>query len=349
MLGLTPHGGNRVLVQIANEFVRRGHTCRILTPRPTERFPFWLDPRVEIVSVGPTLTWKPLRWLAFLLAIPGRSRAADCLVVSHFLTALPARLMERFWRHSVVYIVQDIEYRFFRRPTRWLAQALCRWTWGARFVIPANEYLALELQRLGAAPQPPLQLGVDPFFLEPRAMAGRPQFDVVCLLRRERHKRSDRLLALADLLVGRGVSVLCICQDRELWNAHQHRFSALARPGSDAELRDAFDSARLLVLTSDHEGFALPPLECMARGLPSVLFPCGGAEVYARDDHNCVIVRDESIDTAARAIIALLADSARYARLSQHAQETARRYDMSVAARDFVDRCSNWAGGTLAG
>jgi len=339
LLGLTPHGGNRVLTQIANEFVRQGHACRILTPQQSTRFAFRLDPRVELAFVGPALKHKTGRWLWYLLMLPRHVRHDDCIIANHFLTAIPSRLLAVLRDKRVVYLVQDVEYRFFPRMLRLLAEPLCRWTWRIKTVIPANAYLAAELRQLGATPLEPLRLGVDPFFLEPASRPRAPRYDVICLLRAEHHKRADRLVALSESCLAQGISVLCICQDKELADRHRGQFSAIAHPADDEELRAAYDSARIFVLTSEHEGFALPPLEAMARGLPAVLFPCGGPSVYARDDDNCVLISDESVATACREIKALLGDGPRYRRLSESAANTARQYDMSAAAADFVARC----------
>lgn len=337
MLGLTAHGGNRVLVQVANEFARRGHDCEILAPRGSESFPFHVSERVKVTEVGPALPIKLLRWLILLASIPLRGDV-DCIVANHFLTAWVARWLELLGLRRVIYLVQDIEYRFYPRRLQWIARPMCRWTYRSRHVVPANGYLEAELRRHGASPEAPLRLGIDPFFLQPRPMPRAAEFDVVCILRGETHKRADRLLAVAVALRAAGVSVLCIAQEAALIERYADRFTATARPASDAELMAAYDSARIFLLTSDHEGFALPPLECMARGLPAVMFPCGGPELYARDGINCLIANDESPATAAALIVALLSDDRRYAEMSREAVATARQYDGSAAIADFVSR-----------
>ena len=69
MLGLTAHGGNRVLVAIANALVADGHHCCVLTPRQPSSMPFKFDARVEVRYIGPRVSNKPLRWMLFVLQL----------------------------------------------------------------------------------------------------------------------------------------------------------------------------------------------------------------------------------------------------------------------------------------
>src|SRR5690625_7346132 len=59
------------------------------------------------------------------------------------------------------------------------------------------------------------------------------------------------------------------------------------------------DRCRIFLLASEHEGFALPPLEAMARGLAVVTFPAGGPSVYVKKDVHAAVVSDCSAQTAA--------------------------------------------------
>jgi glycosyltransferase involved in cell wall biosynthesis len=103
------------------------------------------------------------------------------------------------------------------------------------------------------------------------------------------------------------------------------------------------DSARILLLTSYREGFALPPLEGMARGLPTVLFRCGGPDQYAIDGRNAIYVDSEA--GAAHAVEKLIADPVMYERMRQEAILTAAEYrlDRSFASMAaFIGECSQW-------
>ena len=340
MLGLTAHGGNRVLVAVANALVQSGHQCRVLAPGQVPAMPFKFDPRVEVEFAGPQVANKALRWLLFSAYLAVALRGRD-VIANHFVTAVAARIAQLTSSARVVYLVQDIEYRFYRGILRSVARWLCLWSYRLPLLLPANGYLEKELQRHGVRPLPALRLGVAAaFFSEPPA-AGAKSFDVVYFLRREPHKRIDRFQAIARLLLDSGVTIAGISQDEALIKECAPSLTAAFRPADDHALIAVLDQARLLLLTSEQEGFALPPLEAMARGLPAVMFPCGGPGEYARDGYNCVMVGDESTDTAAREILRLLRDGPCYGRLSANARATAADFDFAPGLAALIPRLEN--------
>jgi glycosyltransferase involved in cell wall biosynthesis len=167
-------------------------------------------------------------------------------------------------------------------------------------------------------------------------------YDVVYFLRREAWKGLDRFLRFLELAEGR-ISCLCVSQDELLADAIADSSATFFKPSSDKELVACIDSARILLLTSYQEGFALPPLEGMARGLPTVLFPCGGPDLYVLDGRNSIYVQSET--EAICAIEGLIRDPLDYARMSREAMATAEEYrmDKSLARMaDFVAHCSEW-------
>jgi glycosyltransferase involved in cell wall biosynthesis len=335
LLGLTPHGGNRVLIQIANALVAAGHRCVLHASAGPEGHPFVIDGRVEIRRVGPGRAPKPLRWAWLLLSVGWRARQVDVVLANHFLTAFPARFASAAWRRNVFHFVQGMEYRAYRPTLSRVAKTLCRWAWGGSGVIAANPHVAQELALLGSSPEMTVDLGIAPVFLmTPRLPSGSEQTDVVCMLRHEHYKRLDRLLAVAAALQRDGRTVLGICQNASMASLYARQFTRVAQPDSDASLIHLYDSAKVFLLTSEYEGFALPPLECMARGVPAVLFPCRGPMVYAQDGVNCVVVGD--VDAAVREVNALLDDPQRYERLSKAGLATAQRFDATPAIEKVV-------------
>jgi glycosyltransferase involved in cell wall biosynthesis len=82
---------------------------------------------------------------------------------------------------------------------------------------------------------------------------------------------------------------------------------------TDAALADAYDSADVLVVSSEHEGYCLPVVEAMAHGLPVVAYREGalpevlGDAGVLLDDKDPVVVadavRDVQVDAARRAAL----------------------------------------------
>jgi len=339
MLGLTPHGGNRVLVAIANALVQAGYQCTIVCPVHEPNLPFALDSRVRVQQIGPRLGSKALRWIFFVAHAASFLRGKNILA-NHFLTALAAQLADGRRSHRTVYLVQDIEFKFYPGMIRALARQLCRFTYELPNLLPANRYLEKELKSFGCNCLRPVDLGIAPlFFTQPNETVR--EFDVVYFLRRDHHKRLDRFEAILDVLSLRGITVVGISQDEELLARFRPRLTAVRRPASDVELINILDSARLLLLTSDQEGFSLPPLEGMARGLPAVMFPCGGPSVYARHGENAEIIVTETAEDATEAIERILTKPEYYTSLSQNAISTSREFSFEKGLSALIPRLAS--------
>jgi glycosyltransferase involved in cell wall biosynthesis len=102
----------------------------------------------------------------------------------------------------------------------------------------------------------------------------------------------------------------------------------------DAAVAEAYASADVLVVTSEHEGFCVPVVEAMAAALPVVAFDRGAVpEVLGGAG---VLVSDKSPYELAAAIAALLADAPRRADLVASGQRRMAELDLESAAERFV-------------
>jgi glycosyltransferase involved in cell wall biosynthesis len=334
ILGLTPHGGTRVLVEIANALVRRGFAVTVVAPNRPISMPYVLDPRVGVKLVGPALENKLLIWAAFLLMVPFHL-ARSTIIANHFLTVVPAWAASKLMGANYVFFVQGIEYKVYRGRLYRALKAVCEWTYRQGNVVAANSYLGGELGQYGPVLLT-LKLGVSkPFFAIARDV-GPKHFDVIYFLRSDGYKRIDRFDKMLGQMDQRGIRVLCVSQDAALLEAYSARVATFC-PKDDSELIGALDRARLLLLTSDHEGFALPPLEAMARGLPAVMFECGGPGAYATHGTNCLVVSDNTAETAVEYITTLLNDSEAYNRMSAAGTATALQFQLDDAVGVLVD------------
>jgi glycosyltransferase involved in cell wall biosynthesis len=104
---------------------------------------------------------------------------------------------------------------------------------------------------------------------------------------------------------------------------------------SDRAVAEAYASADVLVVTSDHEGFCVPVVEAMAAGLPVVAFDQGAVpEVLGAAG---VLVTNRDPYALAKAIEDLLADRARQRQLIEAGRQRLAELNLSSAAERFVD------------
>ncbi|HLS05799.1 MAG TPA: glycosyltransferase family 4 protein [Wenzhouxiangella sp.] len=330
-LGLERNGGNRVLIAVANALAASGATCEFLVPGGCEQPGFSLAPEIAVTAITRPRGNKVVRWLLFMLAAVPRLRGQNILA-NHFVTALSAVLATRFRRRSFAWLVQDLEYRFYPAPLSWLAWLACRLAWRRAIVLPANPYLHRQLKKRGVAAEPPLALGVAQSFIETPRSESR-DLDVLMMLRHGRHKRLDRYRQIAADLHARGISVAAIAPETALFEPFGDSLHTCLVPDSDKQIVALMDRCRIFLLASEHEGFALPPLEAMARGLAVVTFPAGGPSVYVKKDVNAAVVDDCSEQTAVSVIEELLSSHDKRARLAANGRLTAQEYSLESASR----------------
>jgi glycosyltransferase involved in cell wall biosynthesis len=98
---------------------------------------------------------------------------------------------------------------------------------------------------------------------------------------------------------------------------------------SDDTLARYYDSARVFAYLSEYEGFGIPPLEALARGVPPVLLDTPVArEIYGP----AASLAAASADDVAAAVAALLSDrSLRQTRLN-HGRELLQRFTWAQTA-----------------
>ncbi|RKT44463.1 glycosyltransferase [Thiocapsa rosea] len=100
-------------------------------------------------------------------------------------------------------------------------------------------------------------------------------------------------------------------------------------------LRKIYAEADIFIDTSDFQGFGLCPLEAMALGCSCVLTDSGGVSEYAEHQVNALIV-PHSADAVADAVSELINDRALRLRLSSAGVDTARAFDCSRTAREWL-------------
>ena len=110
----------------------------------------------------------------------------------------------------------------------------------------------------------------------------------------------------------------------------------------DAALADRYAAADAAVVRSEYEGFGLPALEALARGVPTVVSRAPALGEIVRDAALLVDPRDET--AVAAALDRVLMDDALRARLVEAGRALAARHSWAEAARRTRDALQEAAG-----
>lgn len=332
LINLSSHGGVRILVELANTFVRNGWVVEIIIPPGRNSSVYSLDPRVLVRPFGIATGFKLLDYAVFLLLLPIRLQKG-ITVANFFVTYFPCLIGSYFGRGKLLYFVQDLESKY-SGVVGGLLNAICDASYRSSRIVAANDYLKATLEKKGFRIYETIRIGPsEPFFIEPRTQE--QPFDLMYMPRHEAWKRIDRFEEICASLPEIPPSrILCVGQDEAILKRLAQQGFATCKPKNDQQLIDCFDQAKIFLLTSDREGFGLPPLEAMARGRPVVSFRCGGPDLYINDGVNSYLV--DNSKQAQQRIRNLLESSSERKRMAEAARETAHRFRLAEEMTRFV-------------
>lgn len=183
-------------------------------------------------------------------------------------------------------------------------------------------------------------MSADPEVFYPRGNRAASPIRIVAMLRPEERRGKHILLPALERVwshaatSGHPVEIQFFGvhgpEDGEAKFPYHHNW-ALSRDG----VARLLSSAHVVVDPSLFQGFGLVGIEGMASGAACVLTRSGGAEEYAEDGENCLLVPPGDVDALADALIRVIDDELRE-RLAARAIESARRFTWQAAARKYI-------------
>lgn len=339
LINLSSHGGVRVIIELANFISKKGHHVSIIIPRGKNSTHFKTHTGVVIEEVGPYIKWKIPAYLIYLTTLPFFLRKYDIILANFFPTYYPAMLSSLFYRSKVIYFVQGVEMTY-AGIGGFVLNSVCRLTYFYKnIIVTANPSIQRRISSMfGFGSPKEVKIGISDIFFE-QALPSKTReksFDIIYFLRHEPWKRADLFYELHSELARLipGIRILCVSQDEGLLEGAARRGLHTYKPADDLELISCIDNSKLMLLTSSYEGFGLPPLECMSRGVPAIVFECGGPSVYIENDVNSVIVSDKT--EAVHSLAFLLGDASAREKMSSEAILTASQFKNSSAFARLV-------------
>lgn len=328
MLSIGPHGGNRVLLEIANSMSKQGLSVTILTSKIDNNMVYDIDDDIDVVEMFPRVPFKYLRWFLFLSVAWIFMRKGKVLA-NHFLTAYPSKLSQLIFKTDFIYFIQDIEFEFYKKYRVFgsVLKLLCIFTYRFGNIISANPYLTNRLSEY-ANVEYDFNLGVRKNCDSYDILLREKKYDIVFFMRSELHKGLDRFIDIYKC--NPELNYLCITQDEKLKSTYSDMSGiSIISPKSDSELYQYLASSKALLLTSYHEGFALPPLEAMSVGTPLIYYPSGGPGVYSNENNSIAIQRTSDFILAFNEIVS------NYQNYSKASLKTANLFDLDKSLKNL--------------
>jgi GT2 family glycosyltransferase len=303
-------GGHRDIFEHLNRLSERGH-------------------EVSLYTLGDAPDWFPLRAPVYSFRdydelIEALEDVEAIKVATWWNTALPV------WRASVlhgipVYFVQDIETSYYPddEPVRHAVIDSYR---------PEFRYMTISSWNRDRLCEAGLEAELIPPGIDLHTFGAREgverRTDMVLALGRSHPLKNLRLTidawrALPEHLTdGRRPELCLFGMEPELATDAGMRY---VRSPTDMEVNELFNQATVLVQTSTHEGFALPPLEAMASGCAVVCTDAHGNRDFCVDGENC-LMPDPTVEAVSGALARMLEDSDLRERLGRRGMQTAKEY-----------------------
>jgi GT2 family glycosyltransferase len=300
-------GGHRVIFTHLNGLAERGHDVELWTL--ADGSPGWFDLRV------PVRTFPDYPALAAALAPIDAIKVATWWETADWV-----------WEASVkrgipVYWVQDIESSYYSAPedrARVLASYRPEFTYFA-----GSDWVCDQLRKLVDDVRT-FTPGLDLERFRPLAGVARER-DVILALGRSNPLKDFPLTRAAYLALPEPRPRLWLFGiEPELAEGLGDRVTYIERP-SDDDINGLLNQATVLLQTSRHEGFCLPPLEAMATGAAVVCTDANGNRDFCEHGHNC-LMPDRDPKSVRDALQRVLHDDALRDELTTHGHITAAAY-----------------------
>jgi glycosyltransferase involved in cell wall biosynthesis len=301
-------GGHRVIYNHLNGLAERGHEVELWTL--ADHGPDWFDLRVPVRS------FKDYPTLCQALAPLDAIKVATWWETADWVWEASVR------RGVAVYWVQDIETSYYPTDPNERARVTASYRPDFRY-FAGSEWIADQLGSI-VTDVTVFTPGLDDRFHPVADVARRD--DVVLALGRSQPLKDFPLTRSTYLALPEPRPELWLFgSEPDLAAGLGDRVRYIERP-SDEEVNRLLNEATVLLQTSKHEGFCLPPLEAMAAGAVAVCTDAHGNRDFCRDGENCLMPDDRSATQLARAISRALGDPALRERLVAEGRQTAASF-----------------------
>lgn len=311
LLGVVKSGGLRVLVELANGLVQKGHKVTFITIG-NGNFPFELRKDVAVLSLDENIKSIFSKMWKIYKHIP---KDANVIISNYFMSAYLGYAASLFKNIPHIYFVQDYEADFFQSPQS-ISGNIKRLLAMTSYKLPSHTITISNsiLQKISINSKNSVTIindGVDTNIFKPdHYYKDGTIITIMAIARSEKRKGLSDLINTLTLLSKKGHKFTVFFATNEKNVNIEAAFDyEMHSPKSDHELAQLYNKANLFISTSYFEGFGLPPLEAMACGTAVVTTDSGGINEYAVNGENCLIVPVGDVESIFNAVNMLIKDN----------------------------------------
>lgn len=319
-----PMGGVKIVNEYANRLAARGHQVTLVYPLYVEPAPLSLlkrlwsspydsksrlyyhpDPAVDVLVVR-NLSDKYLP-------------AGDALIACGWQTARAVAAAPHDCGRKY-YFLQSFE-TYFQQTRRVIDTYHLPLT-----KIAISQWILDELQAISESGLGPLGNAIDPreFYLEEKMQRA---YDVLFFYHHRRIKGARTGLQVIKRLKTCYPSLkVCIVAPRQPIHRLPKGCELIIRP-SIPQLRQLYNSTKVLLYTSRWEGWGLPPMEAMACGCAVVAVANRGVREYLRNEENALLCAPDDPADLIAAVEVLINEPSKREHLIRAGLETVQKYD----------------------
>jgi GT2 family glycosyltransferase/glycosyltransferase involved in cell wall biosynthesis len=310
-------GGVISIVQLVNEFIKKGHTVQIATLNVEP------EPGMLQLYTRP-LIFRSLRDMA------KNFPTCDVVVATFWTTAyewLPRII--RYNPHIVpFYYIQDYESWFYPEGDKMRQKVIESYSYAPNRIVKSDWLLNMLKRYDYDAYKIHLGLNLDIFY--PRnERKDRPPYRIVGIVLPDKPRRGfEELVSVFAELYGRRKDVEFVFFGTNDLSGYTFPFPYInyGEVWDQNKVAEIYSSCHVAVDTSLFQGFGRLGLEAMACGTPAVLPKTGGITEYAKDGINCLMVNSENPQAVVDAIESILGNSSLRRKLVSEGKKTAQKF-----------------------
>lgn len=332
MFGTGLTGGVRVILEIANRLVDRGHEVTI-TSFGDDKDHSWFQLNAETIYVKRSRFKQILRYLLKnyigvhtyplqeIFDLNKSIPECDINVATYCFTAFSAFASDT---GVPFYHMQHYEPLFFDDSN---LQKMAE----ATYYLPLNKisnsiWLRNQIKERIGCDTPVVNPAIDHNIFYPRDVdKNTDKFRILCFGKQTRWKGFPEALDAIKMVMDKRTDVEFIVYGTNKPTYQSAVPFKFIQSPSDEELAKLYSSADIMICPSWYESFPLFPLEAMACGAPIITTPYG-TEDYAVHEKNCLVVPPKDPKAMSEAILRLLDDESEREFFKQEALKNAKQF-----------------------